>query len=114
MIVNGKKVTGYKSVRLYDTSSFTISDSIGETNKAYVNFISSLKSPITRKAYVIRLKYYLLSPSISFSTFDELLSRDSRLLEQGIIDSLIGMHHKKELSYSAQSVFLPALTHFFP
>jgi len=37
----------------------------------YVNFVSSLKSQITRKAYVIRLKNYLRSPSISFSTFDE-------------------------------------------
>ncbi|HEX5518834.1 MAG TPA: hypothetical protein VFX18_00180, partial [Candidatus Nitrosocosmicus sp.] len=72
MIVKGKKITGYESVRLSDPSLVTISDSIDENHRAYVNFVSSLKSPITSKAYVIRLKYYLRSPSISFSSFDEL------------------------------------------
>ena len=110
MIINGNKVTGYESVRLSDPSSITISDLIDQSHKAYVNFVSSLKSPITRKAYVIRLKNYLRSPSISFSTFDELLSRDLRLIEQGIIELLIDMRHNKELSYSAQNVFLSALT----
>lgn len=113
MIVTGKKVTGYESVRLSDPSLVTISDSIDENHKTYVNFVSSLKSPITRKAYVIRLKNYLRSHSISFSTFDELLSRNPRLIEQGIIYLLIDMRHKKNLSYSAQNVFLSALTHFF-
>jgi len=42
---------------------------IDEDHKAYVNFVSLLKSPITKKAYVIRLKNYLKSPTISFSTF---------------------------------------------
>src|SRR5690348_2606508 len=105
MITNGKKVTGYESVRLSDPSLATISDSIVESNKVYVNFISSLKSPITRKAYIIRLKHYLQSPSISFSTFDELLNRNPRVIEQGIIDLLIEMRHRKQLSYSAQNVF---------
>ncbi len=113
VIVNGKKITGYESVRLSDLSLITISDSIDENHRAYVNFISFFKSPITRKAYVIRLKNYLRSPSISFSTFDELLSRDLRIIEQGIIELLIDMRHRKELSYSAQNVFLSALTHFF-
>jgi hypothetical protein len=71
VIVNGKKITGYESVGLSDPSLVTISNSIDENHKAYVNFVSSLKSQITRKAYVIRLKNYLQSPSISFSTFDE-------------------------------------------
>ena len=113
MIVNGKKITGYESIRLSNPSLITKSDSIDENHVAYVNFVSSLKSPITRKAYVIRLKNYLRSPSISFSTFDELLSRDLRLIEQGIIELLIDMRDNKELSYSAQNVFLSALTHFF-
>jgi len=110
VIVNGKKITGYESIRLSNPSLITKSDSIDENHVAYVNFVSSLKSPITRKAYVIRLKNYLRSPSISFSTFDELLSRDLRLIEQGIIELLIDMRHNKELSYSAQNVFLSALT----
>ncbi len=113
MIVNSKKVSGYESVRLCDSSLVTISDFIDENHKAYVNFVSSLKSPITRKAYVIRLKNYLRSHSISFSTFDELLGRDLRLIEQGIIDILIDMRHNKQLSYSAQNVFLSAITCFF-
>jgi len=113
MIVNGKKVTGYESVRLSDPSLVTISDLIDENHKAYVNFVSSLKSPITRKAYVIRLKNYLRSSSISFSTFDELLKRDLREIEQGIIDILVDMRHNRQLSYSAQNGFLAAITHFF-
>ncbi len=84
VIINGKKITGYESVRLSDPSLITKSDSIDENHNAYVNFVS-LKSPITRKVYVIRLKNYLRSPSISFSTFDELLCRDLRTIEQGII-----------------------------
>ena len=61
----------------------------------------------------MRLKNYLRSHSISFSTFDELLGRDLRTIEQGIIELLIDMRHIKELSYSAQNVFLSALTLFF-
>jgi integrase len=55
----------------------------------------------------------LKSPIISFSTFDELLSRDRHVIEQGLIDILINMRHKMNLSYSAQNIFLCALTHFF-
>ena len=61
-MINGKKTTGYESVRLSDTSLLSLSDSIDERHKAHVNFVSSLKSPITRKAYAIRLKNYLGSP----------------------------------------------------
>ncbi len=86
---------------------------IDEKHTAYVNFISSLKSPITRKAYIIRLKNYLRSPIIQFSTFDELLNRDRRLIEQGLIDILIEMRYKLNLSFSAQNILLCSLTHFF-
>ena len=55
--MNGGKITGYESVRLSNASLLTPSDSI-ESHKAYANFVSSLKSPIARKAYVIRLKYF--------------------------------------------------------
>jgi hypothetical protein len=113
VIVNGKKITGKESIKLSNPSLVTISDSIDESHRAYVNFVSSIKSPITKKAYLIRLKYYLRSSSISFLTFDELLSRSPRLIEQGIIELLIEMRHNTELSYSAQNVFLSALTHFF-
>lgn len=84
MIVNVKKITEYENVRLSDLSLITISDSIDENHKAYVNFVSSLKSSITKKAYVIRLKNYLRSLVVSFSTFDELLTRDVHIIEHGI------------------------------
>lgn len=113
MIRKDKKITGYESVRLSDPSLSNITDSIDENHRAYVNFVSSLKSEITLKAYVIRLKQYLRSPMVSFSTFDELLNRDVRMIEQGIIDILIDMRHKQNLSFSAQNIFLAALTHFF-
>jgi hypothetical protein len=113
VIVDGKKITGYESLRFSDLSLVAVTDSIDENHRAYVNFVSSLKSPISRKAYVIRLKNYLRSASISFSTFDEFLSRNPRLIEQGIIKLLIDMHHRKELSCSAQNVFLSTLTLFF-
>lgn len=104
---------GQEFIKTTDSSPIGISDLIDENHKAYVNFVSSLKSSITRKAYVIRLKNYLRSPLISFSTFDELLGRDIRSVEQGIIDILIDMRHKKQLSFSAQNIFLCALTHFY-
>jgi hypothetical protein len=61
MIVNGKKITGYGSVMLSKPSLATISGSIDEDHMAYVNFASSLKLPIRRKAYVMQLKNYLRS-----------------------------------------------------
>ena len=72
-----------------------------------------LKSSITRKAYEIRLKNYLRTPTISFSTFDELLNRNPRQLEQEIIDLIIEMRYKRQMSFSAQNMLLCALTHFF-
>lgn len=91
----------------------TIPSMIDTNHRAYVNFVSSLKSSITRKAYVARLEDYLLSPIVSFSTFDELLSRDRRVIEQVIIDILIDMRHKRNLYFSAQNVFLCTAIHFF-
>jgi len=41
-------------------------------------------------------KNYLRSSSISFSTFDELLSRNPRIIEQSIIDILINMRHRHQ------------------
>jgi integrase len=98
---------------LSPSKSISTPKSVDETHPAYVNYVSSLKSPITRKAYVIRLKNYLRYPKISFSTFDELLKRDRRIIEQGVIDILIDMRYKLDLSFSAQNIFLCALTHFF-
>jgi hypothetical protein len=98
VIANGKKITGYESVRLSDPSLITISDSINEDHRAYVNFVSSIKSPITKKAYVIRLKNYLRSPIVNFCNFDELLKRDAREIDQGIIDILVDMRHNRQLS----------------
>lgn len=94
---------------------FCISNSIAidENHRAYVNFVSSLKASITKKAYEIRLKNYLRTPIISFSTFDELLTRNPRQLEQGIIDLIIEMRYKRQMSFSAQNILLCALTHFY-
>jgi integrase len=105
-----------KCEREFKITNYTLNSTynpIDENHRAYVNFVSSLKSPITRKAYVIRLKNYLRSPIISFSTFDELLSRERLVIEQELIDILINMRHKMNLSFSAQNIFLCALTHFF-
>ncbi len=112
MILNEHK-NGQELNETSNTSTVRIPIKIDESHRAYVNFISSLKSSITKKAYVIRLKNYLKSPEISFSTFDELLSRNVREIEQGIIDLLVEMRYKKNLSFSAQNLFLCALTHFF-
>ena len=49
MIVNGRKITGYESVRLSNPSLTTISDSIDENHKAYVNFVSSLNRQLQGK-----------------------------------------------------------------
>lgn len=55
---------------------------------------------ITRKAYEIRLKNYLRTPIISFSTFDELLTRNPLQIEQGVIDIIIEMRYKRQMSFS--------------
>jgi hypothetical protein len=81
VIVDGKKITGKESTRLSNLSLVTISDSVDESHRAHVNFVSSLKSPIPKKAYVIRLKNYLSSLIVNFSTFDKLLKRDMWIIE---------------------------------
>ncbi|HEX5185772.1 MAG TPA: hypothetical protein VFV86_02690 [Nitrososphaeraceae archaeon] len=113
MIVNGRKITGSESVRLTNSNASLLHNLLDETHTAYVNFVSSIKSPITLKSYNIFLKNYLRNPRISFSNFDELLSRDIRAIEQGIIDILIDMRQKQNLSYSSQNLFLCAINHFF-
>ena len=112
MVINN----GRNFERQYGPSNLTLNSTftpIDENHRAYVDFFSSLESHITRKAYVIRLKNYLRSPKIFFSTVDELLKRDRRIIERGIIDILIDMRYKSDLSFSAQNIFLCALTHFF-
>lgn len=56
MIVIGRKIIGYESIRLSNPTLATITDSIDENHIAYVNFVSSQNSSVTRKAYVIQLK----------------------------------------------------------
>ncbi len=53
------------------------------------------------------------NPKVSFTTFEELLSRDLRVIEQGIIDILIDIRQKQNLSYSSQNLFLCTNNHFF-
>ena len=113
MIENGKNIIECESGRISNLSIPVSSNLIDENHKAYVNFISSLKSPNTNKTYVFQLKNYLRSPPISFSTFDELLSRNPSIIEQSIIDILIDMRHRRQLSYSSQNGFLAEITHFF-
>jgi len=113
MKVNGRKITGPESVRLTNANANLLSNPLDETHKAYINFISSIKSPITLKSYTIILKNYLRNQKISFTTFDEILTRDIRLIEQGIIDMLIDIRQKQNLSYSSQNLFLCAINHFF-
>ena len=112
MIANGR-ITTSESVRLTSANANLLSNPLDETHKAYINFVSSLKSPITLKSYTIILKNYLRNPKISFTTFDELLIRDVRVIEQGIIDILIDIRQKQNLSYSSQNLFLCAINHFF-
>ena len=69
-------------------------DLMDEDHKAYVNFISSLKFPITKKTPIMIKILFAISIS-SFSAFDELLDRDLRKIEQGIIDFLIYVHHRR-------------------
>ncbi len=113
MIVNGRKITGPESVRLANAGANLYTNQLDETHKAYVNFVSSIKSPITLKSYTNILKNYLRNPKVSFTTFDELLSRDLRVIEQEIIDILIDIRQKQNLSYSSQNLFLCAINHFF-
>ena len=53
MIVIGRKIMVAKAL---DSKPYiaAITDSIDENHMAYVNFVSSLKSPFTRKANVIQ------------------------------------------------------------
>ena len=97
MIVNGRKITGPESVRLTNSNVNLLSNPLDETHRAYLNFVSSIKSPITVKSINIILKNYLRNPKISFTTVDELLSRHIRVIEQGIIEILIDIRQKKKL-----------------
>ncbi|MDR4491755.1 MAG: hypothetical protein R2685_12765 [Candidatus Nitrosocosmicus sp.] len=80
---------------------------------AYRNFLNSLKSPYTKNAYSIFLNRFLSLPQYKDITLDELLQTSPKVLEADIIDHIVSMKEKENLSYSSLSLFLAAMYHFF-
>lgn len=80
---------------------------------AYRNFLNSLKSPYTKNTYSIFLNRFLSLPQYKDMTLDELLQTSPKILEADIIEHIVNMKEKENLSYSSLSLFLAAMYHFF-
>lgn len=84
-----------------------------KTHKSYDIFISSLRSKHTRIKYDGCLQKYLKLPENEvFSSLEQIVKKDSKLIENEIIGQLIEMK-RAGLSYSTLAVYLAAITSFF-
>lgn len=80
----------------------------------YRNFVSSIKSPATKKAYGHKLlRFYLSRPDNQSLTLEDIIKKDPKTIEYEIIDILYNMKEKQHLSYSTIQVFLAVIMHFF-
>ncbi len=77
-----------------------------KNHSAYLLFISSLKSNHTKIKYDGCLQKYLkYSCNSRISSLSDILSKDSKIIENEIIQQLIEMK-KENLSYSTMSVYI--------
>jgi integrase len=81
--------------------------------KAYILFISSLKSKYTKIKYDGCLQKYLkFEGNRTLTSLDQVLKKDPKIIEGEIIEQLIEMKNKR-MSFSTLSVHLAAMHSFF-
>jgi hypothetical protein len=84
-----------------------------ENQKAFRNFILSLRSECTRKLYSFYLlKFLSYNQNYVDLPFDEILKIDPKIIEADIIETMIKMKENEKLSSSTR-LLLAAVFHFF-
>ncbi len=82
-------------------------------HKAYILFISSLRSKYTKIKYDGCLQKYLkISTNKSLTSLDQILKKDPKVIESEIIEQLVEMKNNG-MSFSTLSVHLAAIHSFF-
>ena len=85
-----------------------------ENQKAFRNFILSLRSECTRKLYSFYLlKFLSYNQNYVDLPFDEILKIDPKIIEADIIETMIKMKENEKLSSSSTRLLLAAVFHFF-
>ncbi len=110
---NDNKITTNNNIN--DNRLLNIQNPIVDYKKhsSYLLFISSLKSKYTKIKYDECLKKYLkYSCNTNISSLSDILAKDSKIIENEIIQQLIEMK-EENLSFSTMSVYIAALYHFF-
>jgi site-specific recombinase XerD len=82
-----------------------------EGGEAFKNFVNSIVSKETRKAYIKWLGYFM--NFINIKTFDELLSLDSKSIESRIRDFIIYLRDEKKLADGTINGYVSAAIHFY-
>jgi uncharacterized membrane protein len=78
---------------------------------AYRNFIYSIKSKATKTAYLKALKQFMQYRKVT--TVEELLRGEPRLIQSFVIEWIIDLKERRNLSYSSVSLYSGALRHFY-
>jgi integrase len=76
--------------------------------RPYLNFVNSLRSPVTKNLYILFLKKYMEFCNVT--DIEQLLKNDVKLIESQIIDWLVST---REMSYASRSLRLAALMAFY-
>jgi hypothetical protein len=85
-----------------------------ENQKAFRNFILSLRSECTRKLYSFYLlKFLSHNQNYVDLSLDEILKIDHKIIETDIIETMIKMKEDEKLSSSSTPLLLAAVFHFF-
>jgi integrase len=82
-----------------------------EQEKPYLNFINSLRSKATIKAYRLTINHYMQFQRVS--NISSLLKQDNKAIEQQIISYLVDMRLNQKLSYSILALRLAAVKKFY-
>jgi site-specific recombinase XerD len=82
-----------------------------QEGEAFKNFVNSIVSKETRKAYIKWLGYFM--NFINIKTFDELLSLDTKSIESHIRDFIIYLRDEKKLSDGTINSYVSSVIHFY-
>jgi site-specific recombinase XerD len=82
-----------------------------QEGEAFKNFVKSIVSTQTRRAYVRWLGYFM--NFITIKTYDELLSLDTKTIESHIRDFIIYQRDEKKLADSTINGYVAAIIHFY-
>jgi site-specific recombinase XerD len=82
-----------------------------QEGEAFKNFVNSIVSKESKKAYIRWMRYFM--DFISVKTYDELLSLDTKSIESHIRDFIIYLRDEKKLADGTINGYVSAVIHFY-